>query len=287
MPPRRNGAGSCASVARPPPRSPVLASRALAGWRRHGGRPAGNFLAMTLADLGGWPAVLGAVTRRVDLPAASAAAAMTEILEGRATSGQIAAFCIALRMKGETVEELTGLLGAMFEHVTPVVVDEPGRPGRHVRHRRRPQLHHQRLHPGGHGGGRRRRPGVQARQPGPVVEMRVGRPAGGARRGRRPRAGGRGRLRRRGGDGLLLRPPLPPRHAPRRAHPAGAGRADRLQLPRPPGQPGPGAAAVAGRGRPRHGGADAGVLQARGPSGCSWSTATTGWTSSPPPPRRP
>jgi anthranilate phosphoribosyltransferase len=29
-------------------------------------------------------------------------------------------------MKGETVEEMTGLLGAMFEHVTPVVVDEPG-----------------------------------------------------------------------------------------------------------------------------------------------------------------
>ena len=51
---------------------------------------------------------------------------MTEILEGRATSGQIAAFCIALRMKGETVEEMTGLLGAMFEHVTPVVVDDPG-----------------------------------------------------------------------------------------------------------------------------------------------------------------
>ncbi len=80
---------------------------------------------MSFADLGGWPAVLGAVTRGVDLPAASAALAMTEILEGRATSGQIAAFCIALRMKGETVEEMTGLLGAMFEHVTPVVVDGP------------------------------------------------------------------------------------------------------------------------------------------------------------------
>ncbi len=78
---------------------------------------------MSFADLGGWPAVLGAVTRRVDLPAASARLAMMEILEGRATSGQIAAFCIALRMKGETVEEMSGLLGAMFEHVTPVVVE--------------------------------------------------------------------------------------------------------------------------------------------------------------------
>ena len=81
---------------------------------------------MTFADLGGWPAVLGALSRGVDLPSASAAAAMTEILEGRATSAQIAAFCVALRMKGETVEEMTGLLGAMLEHV--VVVDVPGRP---------------------------------------------------------------------------------------------------------------------------------------------------------------
>ncbi len=78
---------------------------------------------MSFSDLGGWSAVLGAVTRGVDLPAASAGFAMTEILEGRATSAQIAAFCIALRMKGETIEEMTGLLGAMFEHVTPVVVE--------------------------------------------------------------------------------------------------------------------------------------------------------------------
>jgi anthranilate phosphoribosyltransferase len=77
---------------------------------------------MTFADLGGWPAVLGALTRGVDLPPASAAAAMTEVLEGRATSAQIAAFCVALRMKGETVEEMTGLLGAMLEHGLQVVV---------------------------------------------------------------------------------------------------------------------------------------------------------------------
>jgi anthranilate phosphoribosyltransferase len=79
---------------------------------------------MTFADLAGWAAVLGALTRGVDLPSASAAAAMTEILEGRATSAQIAAFCVALRMKGETVEEMTGLLGAMLEQA--VRVEVPG-----------------------------------------------------------------------------------------------------------------------------------------------------------------
>ena len=70
--------------------------------------------------------MLGALSRGVDLPSASAASAMTEILEGRATSAQIAAFCVALRMKGETVEEMTGLLGAMLEQGLRVEV--PGDP---------------------------------------------------------------------------------------------------------------------------------------------------------------
>lgn len=70
---------------------------------------------MTLADLGGWPAVLGALTRRRDLSAEQAGAAMTEILQGQASPAQIAAFIVALRMKGETVEEMTGLLAAMMD----------------------------------------------------------------------------------------------------------------------------------------------------------------------------
>ena len=39
--------------------------------------------------------------------------AMTEIMEGAATSAQIAGFIVALRAKGETAEELTGLVRAM------------------------------------------------------------------------------------------------------------------------------------------------------------------------------
>ena len=38
---------------------------------------------------------------------------MTDVLEGAATSAQIAAFAIGLRMKGETVEEMGALLGVM------------------------------------------------------------------------------------------------------------------------------------------------------------------------------
>ena len=73
-----------------------------------------------LDDLGGWPAVLGPLTAGVDLGAEQAAAALTEILEGNATSGQIAAFIVALRMKGETVEEMVSLLATLLEFAEPV-----------------------------------------------------------------------------------------------------------------------------------------------------------------------
>jgi anthranilate phosphoribosyltransferase len=68
-----------------------------------------------LAGLGGWPAVLGPLTAGQDLLASDARAAMLEILSGEATPAQIAGFIVALRMKGETVDELVGLLDAMGE----------------------------------------------------------------------------------------------------------------------------------------------------------------------------
>lgn len=79
---------------------------------------------MDLQGLGGWPAVLGPLTGRDDLTADQAAAAMAEILAGNATPAQIAAFIVALRMKGETVEELTGLVRAMLEVAERVPLDD-------------------------------------------------------------------------------------------------------------------------------------------------------------------
>ena len=77
---------------------------------------------MTLAELGGWPGVLGTLTSGKDLSAAEAAAALDDILGGQATPAQIAAFCVGLRMKGETVEEMTGLLGSLLAHAETVSV---------------------------------------------------------------------------------------------------------------------------------------------------------------------
>src|SRR4051794_15511231 len=73
---------------------------------------------------GGWPTVLGPLTAGEDISSDAAAAAMAEILAGNATPAQIAGFIVALRMKGETVDELVGLLTAMDEAANRVVLDD-------------------------------------------------------------------------------------------------------------------------------------------------------------------
>jgi anthranilate phosphoribosyltransferase len=59
------------------------------------------------------------VAERQDLSCADALDAMEHVLDGRATPAQIAAFLIALRMKGETVAELVGFARAMRRMAVP------------------------------------------------------------------------------------------------------------------------------------------------------------------------
>jgi anthranilate phosphoribosyltransferase len=59
-----------------------------------------------------------AVVARRNLTEAEAIAVMTEIMEGKATPAQIAAFVVGLRMKGETVEEITGCARVMRDKAT-------------------------------------------------------------------------------------------------------------------------------------------------------------------------
>ncbi len=68
------------------------------------------------------------VAARRPLDPDAAYQAMLAILEGRAPASQIAAFLVALKMKGETTDELTGFARAMREKVTAVDAGLPGRP---------------------------------------------------------------------------------------------------------------------------------------------------------------
>src|SRR5437867_1560810 len=56
------------------------------------------------------------VHHRADLSIDEARAAMEDILAGRASDAQIAAFVTALAMKGESVEELVGFARAIRSH---------------------------------------------------------------------------------------------------------------------------------------------------------------------------
>jgi anthranilate phosphoribosyltransferase len=73
----------------------------------------------------GWPALIGALIRGDQLSADETAWAMNEIMDGAATPAQIAGFGVALRIKGETPAEVTGLAQAMLEHAAPISI--PGR----------------------------------------------------------------------------------------------------------------------------------------------------------------
>jgi len=63
---------------------------------------------------------IGKLVAGADLSRKEAAQVMTQIMSGEATPAQIAAFVTALRMKGETVDEITGCAEAMRDKATPV-----------------------------------------------------------------------------------------------------------------------------------------------------------------------
>ncbi len=73
------------------------------------------------------PQAIRAVTERRDLSRDEMRSVMNSIMTGAATPAQIGGFLIGLRMKGETIDEITAAAEVMRELATPVVVQ-----GEHV-----------------------------------------------------------------------------------------------------------------------------------------------------------
>jgi anthranilate phosphoribosyltransferase len=70
-----------------------------------------------------WPDVLTALLAGSDLSIAEASWAMEEVMAGRASEGQLAAFLVALRAKGETVGEIVGFRDAVLANALTLPVD--------------------------------------------------------------------------------------------------------------------------------------------------------------------
>ncbi|MEO3858129.1 anthranilate phosphoribosyltransferase [Acrocarpospora sp. B8E8] len=71
-----------------------------------------------------WPSLLHALLSGEDLTADETAWAMGEIMSNAATPAQFAAFVVALRAKGETVAEVSGMARTMLDRATALVTVE-------------------------------------------------------------------------------------------------------------------------------------------------------------------
>lgn len=72
-----------------------------------------------------WPSLIRALIDGQALSADQTAWAMNEIMDGAASAAQIAGFGVALRAKGETAEEMSGLAAGMLAHATPIAIPGP------------------------------------------------------------------------------------------------------------------------------------------------------------------
>ncbi len=78
-----------------------------------------------MGEIFDWAPLLSRLMGGEDLTASEARSAMTEVMDGRSTPAQTAAFIVALRIKGESVEEMTGLVEALYDAAETVDVGEP------------------------------------------------------------------------------------------------------------------------------------------------------------------
>jgi anthranilate phosphoribosyltransferase len=72
-----------------------------------------------------WPTLISALIAGEDLDRTATSWAMNEMMSGNASPVQLAGFLVALRAKGETVEELAGLVDVMLRHAVRIQVPGP------------------------------------------------------------------------------------------------------------------------------------------------------------------
>src|SRR5688500_20276392 len=72
-----------------------------------------------------WPDLYTSLLQGHDLSTAQAAWAMEQVMSGEASPAQLAAFLVALRAKGESVEEMRGLAEQMLAHANRIEVPGP------------------------------------------------------------------------------------------------------------------------------------------------------------------
>jgi anthranilate phosphoribosyltransferase len=78
------------------------------------------------ADIPTWPLILGRLTTGQALATAQARWAMDQIMSGAATSAQIAAFGVSMKMKKPTAAEVTELANTMLNYARLVPTDKIG-----------------------------------------------------------------------------------------------------------------------------------------------------------------
>lgn len=72
-----------------------------------------------------WAEILGKLTGGADLSRSEARGALDDIMSGQATAAQTSAFLVSLRIKGETTEEMAGLVETMRAVGVRVSIGEP------------------------------------------------------------------------------------------------------------------------------------------------------------------
>ncbi|HWM16907.1 MAG TPA: anthranilate phosphoribosyltransferase [Microbacterium sp.] len=76
-----------------------------------------------MAELYTWPGILTTLLDQRDLSVSESTWAMRQVMSGSATPSQLSGFLVALRAKGETVDEIVGFRDAILEAALPLPVD--------------------------------------------------------------------------------------------------------------------------------------------------------------------